>query len=118
MLMSKEVITSSHGNMWLCPDQLYQGEGLQRWQKRIRGFKEHKNQQFDLIIIDWPLVSPLGTFLSSMGYPLVLMDRSPPADASILASLQWRVWKKAWKMVAKGVFKMGFAVSEGIENTP
>ena len=76
-------------------------------------FKEHKNQQFDLIIIDWPLVSPLGTFLSSRGYPLVLMDRSPPADASILASLQWRIWKKAWKMVAKGVFKMGFAVSEG-----
>lgn len=75
-------------------------------------FKQHTKQQFDVIIIDWPLVSPLGTFLSSMGYPLVLMDRSPPADASILAALQWRVWKKAWRMVAKGVFKKGIAVSE------
>ena len=43
MLMSKEVITSSHGNMWLCPDQLYQGEGLQRWQKAdTRGSKNTK----------------------------------------------------------------------------
>ena len=73
-------------------------------------FKQHTKQQFDVIIIDWPLVSPLGTFLSSMGYPLVLMDRSPPADASILASPSVASWKKAWRMVAKGVFKEGIAV--------
>lgn len=77
-----------------------------------RWFKQHTNRQFDVIIIDWPLVSPLGTLLSGMGYPLVLMDRSPPADASFLALLQWRVWKKAWRMVAKGVFRKGIAVSE------
>jgi len=64
------------------------------------------------IIIDWPLASKLGKYLSDSGHRVLLMDRSPPADPSIFGRLQWRNWKKAWTMVEKGVFSDGFVVSK------
>ena len=45
--------------------------------------------------------------------PWILMDRSPPADAGLLASLQWPVWKNAWKRVSKSKSANGCIVSKG-----
>ena len=97
--------------MWLCPNQQVPGRRAATLAKSgYTWFKEHTKQQFDVIIIDWPLVSPLGTFLSSMGYPLVLMDRSPPADASILAALRVASLEKGLEDGRQGVFKRNCSI--------
>jgi glycosyltransferase involved in cell wall biosynthesis len=74
-------------------------------------FKQHADATFDVILVDWPLAPSLGPSLAKRGAKLVLMDRSPPADATFLARLQWRSWTKAWSMVKKGVFSTGLVVS-------
>ena len=75
-------------------------------------FKQHADAEFDVILVDWPLAPVLGQSLANRNCRLVLMDRSPPADATFLARLQWRSWKKAWSMMKKGVFSKGLVVSK------
>ena len=75
-------------------------------------FKQHADAEFDVILVDWPLAPVLGQSLANRNCRLVLMDRSPPADATFLAKLQWRSWKKAWSMMKKGVFSKGLVVSK------
>ena len=82
------------------------GKSAQAW------FRKHADVEFDVILVDWPLAPALGKSLSKSNSRLVLMDRSPPADATILAKLQWRNWKKAWSMMKKGVFSKGLVVSK------
>ena len=77
-----------------------------KWLEQVEA---HANQ---CIIIDWPLAPRLGPLLKKRGHRLVLMDRSPPADASVLGLLQWRHWKKAWRLVGQEVFSDGFVVSD------
>jgi glycosyltransferase involved in cell wall biosynthesis len=52
----------------------------------------------DIILLDWPLIS----IQSSLKPPFILIDRSPPADRGLLASLQWKYWKSAWKNASRG----------------
>ena len=77
--------------------------------KWLEEVEAHANQ---CIIIDWPLAPRLGPLLKKRGHRLVLMDRSPPADDSVLGLLQWRHWKKAWRLVEQEVFSDGFVVSD------
>ena len=52
----------------------------------------------DVVLVDWTL----SKLVSRMKKPVILMDRSPPANRGVLASLQWRFWKKSWRSAVKG----------------
>ena len=79
-------------------------------------FENNPQQKFDFVLIDWPLAVHTAVHVANQGHRVVLMDRSPPADASLLAKLQWSVWKKAWRLVARGVINHGLVVSEAHED--
>jgi len=78
----------------------------------MKWFDDHKNPAFDLILLDWQLARKLVPFLNDRNYRMMLIDRSPPADISILGKLQWRHWKYAWRCVAEGIVSQGCVVSE------
>ena len=75
-------------------------------------FEDRIDEHVDVILVDWPLAPVLGQYLVKKNCRLVLMDRSPPADATLLAKLQWRSWARAWSMLKKGVFSDGLVVSK------
>lgn len=52
----------------------------------------------DVALVDWTLFS----IAKKLTIPVILIDRSPPADRGLLANLQWLSWKKAWKYAKKG----------------
>ena len=64
-----------------------------------------------VVILDWRIAKQLTKTLQKHKIPWILMDRSPPADSNILAKLQWRYWKNAWKSV-HACQKRGCVVSE------
>ena len=66
----------------------------------VKNLKVHINEieQSDIILLDWTL----GTLINEFSTPVILMDRSPPADKGILAKLQWYWWKSAWEDAARG----------------
>jgi len=74
-------------------------------------FENQPNLEFDLILIDWQLGRILIPFFKKNGLPMILMDRSPPADSSVMGKLQWRDWKMAWKKVFSGEVNRGCVVS-------
>ncbi len=76
-----------------------------------RWFQENQNQTFDAVIVDWPLAPGVAGELTKQSHKMILMDRSPPADASLLGKLQWRVWRKAWNLVNRGIIQRGVVVS-------
>lgn len=78
----------------------------------VKWFTDNKPDHIDAIVVDWPIAPRLAPVLSNLGYRIILMDRSPPADDSLFGRLQWRVWTRAWKMVRKGVISRGCVVSE------
>ena len=84
--------------------------------KRSKKLLKDISLDFDKAIIDWQLGNGLIQFLQSKGIEVYLMDRSPPADRGVLATLQWLVWKKAWKTVQKNIVKIGFVVSDSHTN--
>ena len=45
----------------------------------------------DVVLIDWPIFA----IAKKIKPPVILMDRSPPADSGFLAMLQWKPWYKA-----------------------
>ena len=55
-------------------------------------------EKSDVILLDWTL----GALIDRFSKPVILMDRSPPADRGILAKLQWYWWRKAWKKAVRG----------------
>ena len=77
----------------------------------IKWFKQNRHIDVDAVILDWQVASKLAPLLKSFGHPMILMDRSPPADASFLARLQWREWSKAWKLVTNKILLRGCVVS-------
>lgn len=52
----------------------------------------------DVVLIDWSIYS----ISAKIESPVILMDRSPPADRGILAKLQWIPWLKAWSKAKRG----------------
>ncbi len=67
---------------------------------------------FDLAIVDWQVAPFIIHELERQSIRWMLMDRSPPADRGILASLQWPRWKRAWKMVKANPSAIGCVVSQ------
>lgn len=93
--------------------------------RSIRGFQARKlgrnmkkylscgaSQDFDLAIVDWQVAPFIIHELERQSVRWMLMDRSPPADKGILASLQWPSWKRAWKMVRANPCAIGCVVSK------
>lgn len=78
----------------------------------MKWFAEHKNPAFDLILLDWQLARKLIPFLNDKNYRIMLIDRSPPADTSILSKFQWKHWKYAWGCVFNGIVARGCVVSK------
>ena len=76
-----------------------------------RWFQKNQNQTYDAVMVDWPLAPGVAAELTRQNLNMVLIDRSPPADVSLLGKLQWRVWRKSWKLVSKGVIQGGMVVS-------
>jgi glycosyltransferase involved in cell wall biosynthesis len=64
-----------------------------------------------VVILDWRIAKHLTRTLEKHKIPWILMDRSPPADSNILAKLQWRYWKMAWRSV-QAHQKIGCVVSQ------
>jgi glycosyltransferase involved in cell wall biosynthesis len=60
---------------------------------RVSEFKDA-----DVVLIDWPIF----TLARDIDSPVILMDRSPPADKGIFAKLQWSRWSKAWSKAIRG----------------
>ena len=61
--------------------------------KRLNEFKNA-----DVILIDWPIFQ----LAKLVDKPVILMDRSPPADKGIFSKLQWPKWNKAWAQAIRG----------------
>ena len=77
------------------------------------------NNEFDentVAIVDWRLLNHIQKALENKNIPWLMMDRSPPADVGILSFLQWPVWKKSWKHVAKSRTASACVVSVGHRN--
>ena len=82
---------------------------LQR--SRIKGFQSKSiansvrqiKPDYDIIMVDWRLAPFLQTWLNQSQLPWYLVDRGPPANSGILSSIQWRYWKRAWKMADRGM---------------
>ena len=72
---------------------------------------ENLPKENTVVILDWRIAKQLTKTLQKHKIPWILMDRSPPADSNILAKLQWRYWKKAWKSV-QAHQKIGCVVSQ------
>ena len=79
--------------------------GMNKW------LNENIPQENTVVILDWRIAKQLVGTLQKHKIPWVLMDRSPPADSNFLAKLQWRYWKKAWKLV-QTFQKSGCVVSQ------
>lgn len=75
-------------------------------------FQNNAYQHLDVVMIDWQVAKYVVPLLNRIGLPTVLIDRSPPADASMLGMLQWKNWKKGWKYVSNGRIASGCVVSE------
>ena len=60
----------------------------------------------DVVLVDWPIFK-VAKFISS---PVILMDRSPPADKGILSLLQWPSWFSAWKKASRGTAVSDFHI--------
>ena len=67
--------------------------------KNIVKFLKKNLGNCDLLFVDWPLVGKVGAFADENNIPWICIDRSPPADSGIFATLQSGVWRKAWKYV-------------------
>jgi len=65
----------------------------------------------DVVLVDWQLLPTLMPSLAKLNRPVVLVDRSPPADAGLLGTLQWKVWKRAWRCLRDGRIQAGTVVS-------
>jgi glycosyltransferase involved in cell wall biosynthesis len=66
----------------------------------VKNLKTYINEieKSDVILLDWTL----GALINKFSSPVILMDRSPPADRGILAKLQWHRWKKSWGKAVRG----------------
>ena len=66
----------------------------------------------DVALVDWQLLPTLMPALVKLNRPVILVDRSPPADAGLLGTLQWKVWKRAWQCLRSGRIQAGTVVSQ------
>lgn len=73
--------------------------------------KSHTFEMDAVVVLDWRVAPRLAPLFSSLEIAWALLDRSPPANAGLLARLQWPSWKSAWRLVSAHPNGLGFAVS-------
>ena len=78
--------------------------------KSIKTYLNEINLEECIVFIDWPLVRYVSPLIEKNGIRWMCIDRSPPADANVLAKFQRIVWKKAWKMVAASLSRNGSCI--------
>ena len=113
-IMNPEEDGSHEGSVWKhigLETNAIRGFQSRSFSKKVLTHLESVELDFDAYIMDWQVGSKVGEFLAQQNRPSFLMDRSPPADLGILAKMQWKDWKDAWKLVKKGLFRSGFVVS-------
>ena len=113
-IMNPEEDGSHEGSVWKhigLETNAIRGFQSRSFSKKVLTHLESIELDFDAYIMDWQVGSKVGEFLAQQNHPCFLMDRSPPADSGILAKMQWKDWKDAWKLVKKGLFGSGFVVS-------
>jgi glycosyltransferase involved in cell wall biosynthesis len=69
------------------------------------------NSSETIALVEWRVAQRLAPALDRLGIRWMMIDRSPPADASLLGWLQWRSWRKAWS-IARERNVLGFVVSD------
>lgn len=110
---------AGHDLTLACPGKMNDEVGfkhIQLAQSRVKGFQARSiakevnlikpNQ--DIILVDWRLAGFLESWLNKSKLPWYLVDRGPPANSGLMARLQWRFWKKAWKMASWGMVVSSF----------
>ena len=113
-IMNPEEDGSHEGSVWKhigFETNAVRGFQSRSFSKKVLTHLESIELEFDAYIMDWQVGSKVGEFLADQNRPCFLMDRSPPADLGILAKMQWKDWKAAWKLVKRGLFRSGFVVS-------
>lgn len=79
--------------------------------KRIKKILPTLRKGYESALVDWQVGPEVIKLLSKDGLRVYLIDRSPPADEGIFARLQWKVWKKSWRLVGTALVERGFVVS-------
>ena len=117
-----QLLSSGHEVTVLGPDvptETYAWEHVQLKQSSIKGNKASSlaksivnylkeiGLEAHVVFIDWALVRYVSPLVEQNGIRWMCIDRSPPADANLLAKLQRNVWKKAWKMVSSSLKRNG-----------
>lgn len=117
-----QLLSSGHEVTVLGPDvptEAYAWEHVQLKQSSIKGNKASSlaksivnylkeiGLEAHVVFIDWALVRYVSPLVEQNGIRWMCIDRSPPADANLLAKLQRNVWKKAWKMVSSSLKRNG-----------
>ena len=113
-IMNPEEDGSHEGFVWKhigLETNAIRGFQSRSFSKKVLTHLESIELDFDAYIMDWQVGSKVGEFLAEQNRSCFLMDRSPPADLGILAKMQWKDWKDAWRLVKKGLFRSGFVVS-------
>ena len=113
-IMNPEQNGSHEKSVWIhigLETNAIRGFQSRSFSKKVLTHLESIELDFDAYIMDWQVGSKVGEFLAQQNRPCFLMDRSPPADSGILAKMQWKDWKAAWKLVKRGLFLSGFVVS-------
>ena len=113
------MLFASHhlGHPRMLPSRTYPSparhDGFQAWSvaRNIANQWDSIVHGADAVILDWQLARHLAPLAVDSNVPWYLMDRSPPADASLLTYPQKKVWKRAWKY-ATSTASGGFSVSE------
>lgn len=86
----------------------FQGSSFSKQVKKLLPFISSNHE---VALVDWQVGSAVIKLLSKHGLRVYLIDRSPPADEGIFARLQWKVWKKSWRLVNTAFIERGFVVS-------
>ncbi len=129
LALANGIIEAGHNLTFLNPDEIHKHESYPWMQHELhrslrkgfqatsiaksamKWFDKHTTHGFDMILVDWQLAKKLVPYFQKRGLPMILMDRSPPADASLFGRLQWHHWKKAWRHVQSGKVSRGCVVS-------
>ena len=109
--LANGLVNKGHQLIFYSPGNpgIIQFEHVSIEQSKFRGFQARsisKNilkrideiNSADIVLLDWTLWK----LASHIKKPIILMDRSPPADRGILAKLQWPKWNKAWAKAIRG----------------
>ena len=73
---------------------------------------EPRSGGIDVALVDWPLLPVMMPALARLNRPVVLIDRSPPADAGLFGKLQWKTWRRAWQCLRYGQIQAATVVSD------